>query len=129
MIRFLFFLVAVFAVVTFFCHIENKYYKKKEYYHRTGIASWYGQKFHGKKMANGEIYNQNNILVAHRFLPLGIHVRVTNLLNGKSIIAPVLDRGPYIKSRELDLSLGAAKVLGAVEKGIIPVSVEILGPF
>ena len=94
-----------------------------------GRASWYGPGFNGRKMANGEVYDQNKILIAHRTLPLGIKVRITNLENGKSIIAPVLDRGPYTKKngkydREIDLSYGAAKKLGSVKKGIVPVRIE-----
>jgi rare lipoprotein A len=83
-------------------------------------------------MANTEIYDQDKILIAHRHLPLGIKVKVTNLDNGRSIIAPVLDRGPYAKNekgqydREVDLSLGAAKILGAIKSGIIPVKIEPL---
>ncbi|VAW12474.1 Rare lipoprotein A precursor [hydrothermal vent metagenome] len=102
-----------------------------ETYH--GKASWYGPNFHGKKMANGMMYDQEKILVAHRILPLGIHVRITNLNSGKSIVAQVLDRGPYAKnadgeySREIDLSYGAAKELGAIEPGVIPVKIEPLG--
>lgn len=96
-----------------------------------GKASWYGPKFHGKKMANTEIYNQNDVLIAHRHLPLGLLVRITNLNNGKSIVAPVLDRGPYTRingkyHREVDLSLGLAKLLDAVEPGIILVKIEPL---
>ena len=96
-----------------------------------GRASWYGPGFHGKKMANGEIYNQNDVLIAHRTLPLGLKVLVTNLETSKSIIARVLDRGPYTKKngrydREVDLSYGAAKILGALESGVIPVKITPL---
>jgi len=97
-----------------------------------GKASWYGPGFHGEPMANAQIYNQNKISVAHRTLPLGIKVKVTNLKNGKTIIAPVLDRGPYAKkngrySREIDLSRKAAELLGALKPGIIPIKIEPLG--
>ncbi|MEA2112933.1 MAG: septal ring lytic transglycosylase RlpA family protein [Patescibacteria group bacterium] len=97
----------------------------------SGRASWYGPGFHGKKMANGQVYDQNKVLIAHRTLPLGLKVRITNLENSKSIIAEVLDRGPYTKKdgrydREVDLSLGAAKILEAVKKGIIPVKITPL---
>lgn len=98
-----------------------------------GKASWYGPNFHGKKMANGAIYDQEKILIAHRTLPLGIRVRITNTNTGESIIAQVLDRGPYAKntdgkySREVDLSYGAAKKLSAVKPGVIPVKIEPLG--
>ncbi len=96
-----------------------------------GRASWYGPGFHGKRMANGEIYDQNEILVAHRTLPLGLKVRITNLENSKSIIAEVLDRGPYTKKngkydREVDLSFAAAKLLGAIEPGVISVKITPL---
>jgi rare lipoprotein A (peptidoglycan hydrolase) len=94
-----------------------------------GNASWYGPGFHGKRMANGQRYDQNAILVAHRTLPLGIQVRITNLKNGKSIIVKVLDRGPYAKrngryTREIDLSKGAAKLLGMIKSGVVPVRIE-----
>lgn len=98
-----------------------------------GNASWYGPGFHGKDMANTKRYNQNKILVAHRYLPLGINVRITNLDTGASIIAPVLDRGPYAiddngnYSREVDLSFGAAKLLGVIKPGVIPIRIEPLG--
>jgi len=97
-----------------------------------GLASWYGPGFHGKPMANTKVYDRNDILVAHRTLPLGVKIRVTNLNNGKSVVAPVLDRGPYAKSggkytREIDLSYGAAKKLGAIKHGVIPVKIDILG--
>ncbi len=97
-----------------------------------GKASWYGPGFHGRRMANRDIYNQNKILVAHRHYPFGTKLKITNLENGKSVVAPVLDRGPYTMkggkyNREIDLSLGAAKALGAVEKGVIPVRIEPLG--
>lgn len=106
--------------------------KYVEYDAYDGFASWYGPNFHGKNMANGEVYNMHDIVVAHRTLPLGIKVRVTNLDNGKSIVAPVLDRGPYVRdgqgnySREIDLSYGVALALGTVQKGVVPARIEPL---
>jgi rare lipoprotein A (peptidoglycan hydrolase) len=96
-----------------------------------GRASWYGPGFHGKKMANGKIYDQNQILVAHRTLPLGLRVKITNLNNNKSLEALILDRGPYTiingkYDREVDLSFKAAKLLGAVKQGVIPVKITPL---
>jgi rare lipoprotein A len=91
-----------------------------------GIASWYGTKFHGKKRADGKIYNMHNISVAHKTLPLGTVLRITNLNNNETILARVNDRGPYIKGRMIDLSLGAAKRLNAVKLGLIPVTIRIL---
>ncbi len=101
-------------------------WKSKSY---IGNASWYGPGFHGKKMANGQIYDQNSVLVAHRTLPLGLELKITNLKNGKYIIARVLDRGPYTKvngryAREIDLSKGAARLLGTIKSGVVPVLIE-----
>ncbi|MEK7143855.1 MAG: septal ring lytic transglycosylase RlpA family protein, partial [Patescibacteria group bacterium] len=101
-----------------------------------GKASWYGAAFHGKAMANGDIYDQNKISVAHRTLPLWMKVKITNLVNGKSIETAVLDRGPYAVDergrykREIDLSLGAVEALEAwkdIGKGTIPVRIEPFG--
>jgi len=97
-----------------------------------GKASWYGPGFHGKQMANGEIYDQNKVLIAHRHLPINTITRITNLDNSLSIIAPVLDRGPYTTddngkyTREVDLSKGAAKLLRAIKPGVIDVKIEPL---
>ncbi|MCX6796077.1 MAG: septal ring lytic transglycosylase RlpA family protein [Candidatus Falkowbacteria bacterium] len=104
--------------------------KKIKYEAYEGLASWYGPGFHGRPMANGDIYDQNEILVAHRTFPLGLKVKITNLENGKSIIAPVLDRGPYVKNtkgkytREVDLSSAAADVLGTKYQGVVKVKIE-----
>ncbi|PJA87967.1 MAG: hypothetical protein CO140_01415, partial [Candidatus Moranbacteria bacterium CG_4_9_14_3_um_filter_40_7] len=93
-----------------------------------GRASWYGPGFHLKKMASGERYDQNEILIAHRHYPIGLVVRVTNLQNGLSVIARVEDRGPYAETdlREVDLSLGAARALKSVGQGVVPVKIEPL---
>lgn len=97
-----------------------------------GKASWYGPGFHGKQMANTEIYNQYEILVAHRNYPIGMPLLVTNLRNGFSVVVKVKDRGPYAMdeygnyTREIDLSYGAAKALGAIKDGVIPVRIEPL---
>ena len=96
-----------------------------------GVASWYGPGFHGRTMANGDIYDQNVISVAHRTLPLGQKVKITNLKNGKSIVAPVLDRGPYIYksgiyTRDIDLSYATAKALGTVGAGLTKVKIKII---
>lgn len=92
----------------------------------TGIASWYGPDFHGKKTANGEIYNQNELTAAHRTLPMPSLVRVTNLQNGRSIVARVNDRGPFSKGRIIDVSKRAADLLGFVGNGTARVRVEVL---
>jgi rare lipoprotein A len=98
-------------------------------YHKTGLASWYGPRFHGKKTANGETFNQRTLTAAHNTLPLPSLVRVTNLSNKKSIIVRVNDRGPFAKnkrSRIIDLSEKAAELIGMKKKGIARVSVKLL---
>lgn len=92
-----------------------------------GIASWYGNDFHGKKTSNGEIFDMHAISAAHKTLPLGIYARVTNLNNGKKLILRINDRGPYVKDRVLDLSCAAARELGYYETGTAPVLIEALG--
>lgn len=92
-----------------------------------GYASWYGPDFHGKPTACGEIYNMYDISAAHKILPINTYVRVTNLSNGKEIIARINDRGPFVKDRIIDLSYGAAKELGVVGPGTVKVRVEALG--
>ncbi len=94
---------------------------------RKGMASWYGPGFHGRLTANGERYNQNGLTAAHKSLPFGTQVRVTNLNNGRSVIVRINDRGPYIHGRVIDLSKGAANVIGLLNSGVAPVQLEILG--
>ena len=93
---------------------------------QTGIASWYGPGFHGKLTANGETYDQYALTAAHRSLPLGTFVLVTNLDTGKAIEVRINDRGPFIKGRVIDLSFTAAKSIGVYTTGIAPVRVEVL---
>ncbi len=96
-------------------------------YDKTGIASWYGNKFHGKKTANGERYDMHAMSAAHKTLPLPTMVRVTNLDNGRSVVVRVNDRGPFVKSRIIDLSYAAARALGYDKKGTARVRVQTLG--
>lgn len=90
----------------------------------TMLASWYGPGFHGRLTANGETYNQMALTAAHKELPFGTFLRVTNQKNGKSVIVRINDRGPYIEGRDLDLSKGTALALGMVKRGVIRVKVE-----
>jgi rare lipoprotein A len=92
-----------------------------------GIASWYGQDFHGWMTANGEIYDMEALTAAHRTLPLGTVVRVTNVMNGKQTRVRINDRGPYVNGRILDLSHAAAGELDMVKDGITPVQLEVIG--
>jgi 3D (Asp-Asp-Asp) domain-containing protein len=91
-----------------------------------GIASWYGGYFHGRTTASGVIYDQFKMTAAHRLLPLGSVVRVTNAENGRQVEVMINDRGPFIKGRIIDLSYAAAQHLGAVELGTLPVLVEVI---
>jgi len=93
---------------------------------RGGMASWYGPGFHGRRTANGERYNQNGYTAAHKSLPFGTRVRVTNLRNGQSVMVRINDRGPFIRGRVIDLSAGAARVIGVHGSGTAPVQLEIL---
>ena len=95
-------------------------------YVERGIASWYGGDFHGRPTANGEIYDQFKLTAAHRLLPLGSVVRVTNAENGRKVEVMVNDRGPFIKGRIIDLSYAAAEQLGGVDPGTLPVVVEVI---
>ncbi len=95
-------------------------------YDEVGIASWYGRDFHGRRTANGEIFDMRALSAAHRTLPLPTMVRVTNLENGRSVIVRVNDRGPFVKNRLIDLSWAAARELGFVHKGTARVRVQSL---
>ena len=97
------------------------------HYSAVGLASWYGDDFHGRYTANGEIFDENSISAAHPTLPLPSYVRVTNLANRKSIIVRVNDRGPYAKGRLIDLSVKTAQLLGFYGHGIAKVKVDYVG--
>lgn len=92
----------------------------------TGLASWYGNEFHGRPTASGERYNQNALTAAHRDLPFGTVVRVTNLENGKSVRVRINDRGPFVRGRIIDMSRGAARELDMVRAGVVRVRVEVV---
>ena len=87
-------------------------------------ASWYGPRFHGKKTANGEVYDQMAFTAAHKSLPFGTLLKLTNPRNGKSVVVRINDRGPYIPGRQLDLSKGAAIQLGVMKNGVSRLKVE-----
>lgn len=100
----------------------------KSAYRASGIASWYGRKFHGKKTASGEPYDMYGMTAAHRTLPIPSFVRVTNPANGKSVVVRVNDRGPFHRNRLIDLSYSAAYKLGYISKGSTEVIVERVVP-
>ncbi|WP_188578789.1 septal ring lytic transglycosylase RlpA family protein [Azorhizobium oxalatiphilum] len=96
-------------------------------YHAEGIASWYGDDFHGRLTANGEVFDRTSISAAHPTLPMPSYVRVTNMNNGRSIVVRVNDRGPYHQNRVIDVSHRTADLLGFSSKGVAKVRVEFVG--
>lgn len=109
--------------------VRGKWYVPKDEpgYVRTGKASWYGPNFHGRKTANGEIFDQNDLSAAHPTFPLPSYARVTNTQNGRSVVVRVNDRGPYSHSRIIDMSKRAAEVLKFKRAGTATVKVEYVG--
>ena len=106
------------------------YYPKKSVpigWTQRGIASWYGPNFHGKLTSSGEIYNMYSMTAAHKTLPLGAIVKVTNLNNGKSVVVRINDRGPFVKGRIIDLSYAAGKKIGIDKTGTAPVIIKVIG--
>lgn len=104
--------------------VRTKYFPEGNI--QTGLASWYGEDFHGKPTSNKEIYNMNDMTAAHNTLPFGTHVIVTNLNNNKSVTVRINDRGPFIEGRNIDLSFAAAKAIGMIEPGVVPVTIEVI---
>jgi rare lipoprotein A len=92
-----------------------------------GLASWYGRDFHGKKTSSGEIYDMHAMTAAHKTLPMGTLVKVTNKDNGREAVVRINDRGPFVRGRIIDVSYAAAKRLGLVNTGTAPVRIEALG--
>ncbi len=92
-----------------------------------GLASWYGGKFQGRRTASGEVFDTHLFTAAHRSLPFGTLVLVTNLENGQSVTVRINDRGPFVAGRVIDLSLAAAAAIGLAGRGVVPVRLEVLG--
>ncbi len=109
--------------------VRGKWFHPREEpgYKRTGLASWYGDAFHGRLTANGEIYDQTHLTAAHPTMPLPSYARVTNLENGNSVIVRVNDRGPFVDGRIIDLSRRTAQLLETKGAGVARVEVEYLG--
>jgi rare lipoprotein A len=95
-------------------------------YSEEGIASWYGIPFHGRAAADGEIYDMEKLVAAHRVLPFNTWLRVTNLNNGKTADVRVIDRGPFVDGRIIDLSKAAARQIGLLGPGVGPVRIEVI---
>ncbi|HNR66789.1 MAG TPA: septal ring lytic transglycosylase RlpA family protein [bacterium] len=95
-------------------------------YHETGMASFVADEMHGKTTASGQVYNMRSMVAAHPILPFGTQVKVTNLINGKSVVVQIIDRGPLVRNRIIDLSFAAAKELGIVRKGSELVEIHVV---
>lgn len=93
----------------------------------TGIASWYGAPYHGRQSSSGEIYDMDRLTAAHRTLPFGAIVRVTNLENRKSVVVRINDRGPFVEGRIIDLSRAAARHIGLIGPGTALVRIQLMG--
>jgi rare lipoprotein A len=101
--------------------------EKTANYTAVGVASWYGEDFHGRRTANGETFDMNSFSAAHPSLPLPSNVRITNLGNQRSVVVRVNDRGPFVGDRVIDVSAKTAKVLGFYDDGLSKVKVEYVG--
>lgn len=107
----------------------KKYYPvpSAQGYQETGIASWYGKKFHGRKTSNGEIYDMHAETAAHKTLPMGTMLLVKNLENGRNTVVRINDRGPFVKGRIIDLSYTSAQEIGLVQNGTAKITITALG--
>ena len=102
----------------------DDYAERKPFSTETGLASWYGPPYHNRQAADGSVFDQNAMTAAHRTLPMGTVVRVTNLATNESVVVKITDRGPFVPNRILDLSLAAAKATGLYQIGVAKVRVE-----
>jgi rare lipoprotein A len=93
---------------------------------KSGLASWYGELWQGRRTASGRIFDMNEMTAAHKTLPFGSRVKVTDLRNHRSVVVTITDRGAFYPGRVIDLSLGAAKQLRMVNSGVDPVRLELL---
>ena len=114
----------VFAIIL--CFLFTLPSSSFENYIQYGNASWYGRNFHGKKTASGECYNKYDFTAAHKNLPFGTLIKVTNLRNGKDVFVRVNDRGPYIGGRIVDISRAAAEAIGVQKRGVARVKLEVV---
>jgi rare lipoprotein A len=109
-------------------HLNPQIIVSHHHWYQLGVASWYGKFFEGRTTASGEPFDPNQLTCAHRTLPLGSVLRVTNLRNNKSVIVTVNDRGPVPENRVIDLSRAAANALEFHDEGLAPVKIELIGP-
>ena len=99
----------------------------KEILVQTGIASWYGKAFHGRTTSNQEKFNMHAMTAAHRYLPMGTIVKLTNKKNGREVYVRINDRGPFIGTRVIDVSMAAAEALGMKSQGLAPLDIRVVG--
>jgi rare lipoprotein A len=118
-------IIILLSLFLFFKNISDDSKKDKKY-SETGYASFYAEDFHGKKTASGELFNIADYTAAHRTLPFGTYLKVTNLKNNYSIVVRVNDRGPFAKNRIVDITEGAARRIGSYKHGVVRVKVEEL---
>lgn len=133
--RMLRYVMLFFVLVSFLGYPLQSQAKVKQKHHakvvkaqksQVGVASFYAKKFHGRRTASGEIFNNNGLTAAHLTLPFGTMVKVTRLSNGKSVIVRINDRGPHVRGRIIDLTYAAAKKIGLVRAGAGRVRVEVI---
>jgi rare lipoprotein A len=110
--------------------VAGQWYEPREEpgYDRAGVASWYGEDFHGRKTSNGEVYDMMALTAAHPTLPMPSYAFVTNMANNRTVLVRINDRGPYARGRIIDLSNGAARALGVIAHGTGQVRVRYAGP-
>jgi len=116
----------ILSALLLFFHSCATFRPKGEPFVQEGLASWYGPEFHGRLTSSREIFDMHDMTAAHPTLPFGTYVMVTNLNNGQSTIVRINDRGPFVPGRIIDLSYAAARVLGAIGPGVIPVRLEVI---
>ena len=114
---------ALVLILSFFLPLSSLSFER---YIQYGNASWYGRKFHGKKTASGERFNKQSFTGAHKQLPFGTIIRVTNLRNGKDVYVRINDRGPFVRGRIVDISRAAAEAIGFRKRGVAKVRVEVV---
>ncbi len=116
------------VIVAIICACGGSKVKGEKGFVQEGTASWYGKKFHGRKTACGEKFDMHKLTAAHRTLPFGTKVEVTNLANGKKVVVRINDRGPFKKGRIIDLSYAAAKKIGMITSGVARVRIKVVKP-
>jgi rare lipoprotein A len=114
---------ALLLILSFFLPLSGLSFER---YIQYGNASWYGRKFHGKKTASGERFNKQSFTGAHKQLPFGTIIRVTNLRNGRDVYVRINDRGPFVSGRIVDISRAAAEAIGFRKRGVAKVRVEVV---